>query len=233
MTNAREPASLRFALASGDHVSGMHYPAGGEGRPLGVTLVLAHGAGADQRHRFMVAFARGLAARGSDVVTFNFPYMERRRGAPDPAPKLEACYRDVIGASRELRQLQGPSLVVGGKSMGGRIASQVLAGDGKLAAGVVMLGYPLHPPGRPEQLRTKHLASIRVPTLFVQGTRDAFGTPDELQPFVKGMARATILPIEGGDHSFAVPRGGGTSQEAVYSGIQDAIAVWLRTIIQS
>jgi predicted alpha/beta-hydrolase family hydrolase len=157
--------------------------------------------------------------------------MERRRGAPDPAPKLEACYRDVIGASRELRQLQGPSLVVGGKSMGGRIASQVLAGDGKLAAGVVMLGYPLHPPGRPEQLRALHLPRIRQPMLIVQGSRDAFGTPEELRPALAPLgAAATLYVVEEGDHSFKVPKRGPVTQEEVFERVQDEIVRWIRRL---
>ena len=143
-------------------------------------LILGHGAGAPQLSPFMTHFAKGLAGRGIDVVTFNFVYMDRRRRAPNPAAKLEACYRAVIETTRERVPAARSALFVGGKSMGGRIASQVVAADpdGLGAAGLVFLGYPLHPPGRPEKMRSAHLPSIAAPMLFVQGSRDTFGTPD-------------------------------------------------------
>ena len=193
-----------------------------------VTLLLGHGAGADQMSEFMVRFAEGLAERGIDVVTFNFLYTEEGRRAPDTKGKLEACYRAATAAASKRKK--GNKLAIGGKSLGGRIASQVAAGVEGLS-GLVFLGYPLHPPGKPDQLRADHLAKIRAPLLFVQGSRDPFGTPDELRPITKKFKpQATIYAIEGGDHSFKVPKSSLLSQEEIYSAAQDEIARWLRLI---
>lgn len=193
----------------------------------GVTLMLGHGAGANQTSDFLVSFAEGLAARGIETVTFNFLYMEQGRGAPDPNGKLEACYRAAIEAVS--KKSKGGRLAIGGKSLGGRIASQVAAAGLENLAGLVFLGYPLHPPGNPDKLRSEHLAHIRAPMLFVQGSRDPFGTPDELRPILKRLKSPTsIYAIEGGDHSFKVPKKSGVPQEQVYSAAQDEIARWLR-----
>jgi predicted alpha/beta-hydrolase family hydrolase len=196
----------------------------------GVTLILGHGAGAGQTSDFIEDFAGGLAVRGIEVVTFNFPYSEQGRRIPDPNDRLEACWRAVIKAVR--RQMKPNALAIGGKSMGGRIASQVAAGGIAGLAGLVFLGYPLHPPGRPERLRAEHLADIKVPMLFVQGSRDAFGTPDELRPIVAPLhPAAQVHVVAGGDHSFKVRKGAGASQEDIYRAIQDYIAAWLREVI--
>ena len=198
----------------------------------GVTLILGHGAGAGQTSDFIMSFASGLTARGVDMVTFNFLYREQGRRIPDPNDKLEACYRAVIEAVREQMNSGRDALAIGGKSMGGRIASQVAAaGIGDLA-GLVFLGYPLHPPGRPDRLRAKHLSDIKAPMLFVQGSRDAFGTPDELRPIVTPLEPpADVYPVEGGDHSFKVRKGAGVSQEDIYRAIQDHIAAWLHEVV--
>ena len=149
-----------------------------------MTLILAHGAGAPQRHPFMVAFAHGLSERGLDVLTFNFLYTEQRRKVPDRMPQLAACYRAAIDVARAEIASARERLFIGGKSMGGRAATHVAAEDAALTlAGIVLLGYPLHPPGRPDQLRDAHLPNVGRPMLFVQGTRDTFGTPAELKPF--------------------------------------------------
>ena len=204
------------------------YPASRAER-AGITLILGHGAGAPQSSGFMVGFAEALARRGADTVTFNFPYMEERRRLPDRAETLEACFRDVIDAVRAHGDLETGRLVIGGKSLGGRMASHVAAAGFAGLAGLVFLGYPLHPPGRPEQLRSRHLARIQEPMLFVQGTRDAFGTPEELAPILASLGlRASLHVVEGGDHSFAVPKRGPVSQPEIYAGIQDEIARWLR-----
>lgn len=201
-----------------------------EPRPL-ATLILAHGAGAPQSSAFMVDFARGMARRGCHAVTFNFPYTEQGRRLPDRAPTLEACFRDVIAAIRARADLGGGPLVIGGKSMGGRIASHLAAEGLADLAGLVALGYPLHPPGRPEQLRAEHLARIRQPTLIVQGSRDAFGTPEELRPALAPLgATATLHVVEGGDHSFKVPKRGPMTQEEVFERVQEEIAGWIRRL---
>jgi uncharacterized protein len=173
------------------------------------TLVLAHGAGAPQTHPWMVAMARAITAEHVTVVTFNFLYMEKRRGGPDRTEVLEGTWLSVIEGLRGLGF--GPRPFIGGKSMGGRYATMVAAKDGVHVAGVVALGYPLHPPGKPEQPRIAHLQAVRAPILFVQGSRDTFGTQEEIEPVVRQLPRAKLLLIEGGDHSLATPKKSGVT----------------------
>ncbi|HEY8551518.1 MAG TPA: alpha/beta family hydrolase [Vicinamibacterales bacterium] len=200
--------------------------------PANALIVLAHGAGAGQESPFMVRAAQGLAARGIDAVTFNFPYMERRAKLPNPAPQLERCYRDVIGALETHGWLRSRALFIGGKSMGGRMATHLAADREPLAhplAGVVLLGYPLHPPGRPAQLRAAHLPAIEVPVLVVQGTRDAFGGVDEVRAaFALLGSRVTFHAVEGGDHSFRVTGLAKADQPRVLEDILDAVSAWVR-----
>jgi predicted alpha/beta-hydrolase family hydrolase len=196
-------------------------------------LILAHGAGAGQRSSFMVDFAGALAALGLDVVTFNFPYTEQRRKIPDRAAVLESCYRDVVTAVRRDIESARRLLCIGGKSMGGRIATQIAAADPTLpVAGLVLLGYPLHPPGRPLERRDKHLPAMGRPALFVQGSRDAFGTSDELMRIVERLQpRSTLHVVPQGDHSFKLSRRDPAAQAAVYAAIQQAIVAWVRALI--
>jgi len=220
---------FRVDINEYQNVTANLYPADAKGRG-GITLILGHGAGAGQSSSFMVSFATELAARGIDSVTFNFFYAEHGRRAPDPNDKLEACYRAVIEAVRNHKKLARNRLAIGGKSMGGRIASQVAAGGVGDLAGLVFLGYPLHPPGRPEKLRAKHLSEISAPMLFVQGSRDMFGTPAELRPIVKELSPlATLHVVEGGDHSLKVPKSAGITQTEVYASVQDLIVGWLKS----
>ena len=176
----------------------------------------------------MRLFGGGLASRGLDVVTFNFLYSERGRGGPDPKARLEACYESVIESARRHRKLKSNRMIIGGKSMGGRIASQVAAQGEHHLAGLVFLGYPLHAPGRPEQLRDAHLKDVHAPMLFVQGSRDSFGTPTELRAVIQRLKLpATIYEIEAGDHSFKVLKGVKLGQEQVYETVMDEIVKWL------
>ena len=176
----------------------------------------------------MVGFAEGLARRGLDVLTFNFLYTEEGRRLPDRADALEACYRAAIQAARLYAPFEGNAMFVGGKSMGGRIASHLAANDPTETSGLVLLGYPLHPPGRPSQLRVAHLAKIRVPMLFVQGARDPFGTPDELRPHLDGLAPpVTLHVVENGEHSLAPPKRGPASVDQLCGQIQDVVADWV------
>lgn len=228
-----EPEQLKVSLNERDSVTALLYLAPRKNR-TGTTVLLGHGAGANQSSPFMRLFAGGLAERGLDAMTFNFLYMEQGRRVPDPNPKLEACYRAVIEAALGNKKLGGNRLVAGGKSMGGRIASQVAAEDANDStltrarlAGLVLLGYPLHPPGRPEKMRDAHLKFIRAPMLFIQGSRDAFGQPEELNTVIKrdGL-HATLQVIEGGDHSFKVPKTSPLTQQQVYATTMDQIAAW-------
>lgn len=225
---ALEPIQLSVTVNDTERVTSLLYLASKKQR-TGTTLILGHGAGAGQLHPFMTLFANGLAARGLDVMTFNFLYMEQRRHVPDPKAKLESCYRAVIDAARKHKSLKGNHLGIGGKSMGGRIASQVAAESTEPElSGLVFLGYPLHPPGRPDKLRDAHLKNIKSKMLFVQGTRDSFGTPDELRAIIKrDRLPATLYPIEGGDHSLKVPKSAGVPQQQVYESTMDELAGWL------
>jgi uncharacterized protein len=194
-------------------------------KPFGA-LLLAHGAGAGQMSPFMVRVATGLAERGLSTATFDFAYIAAGRKVPDRAPALESAWRDAMATGRS--RFGGLPLYIGGKSMGGRIASHVAAqaGSGPLA-GLVFLGYPLHPPGRPEQRRDAHLPAIAEPMLFVQGSRDAFGSGTEIRELLRSLQSAELEEIEGGDHSFKVP-GGAARQEPVLSRIMDTVAAWAR-----
>jgi uncharacterized protein len=231
---------LSFSIPTDDESSAIGaalYAAEGSSR-IDALLVLAHGAGAGPFSPFMVAYATALAARGLDVVTFNFGYKARGRTMPDRAPVLEEDFRKAIAGALAHRHLRGARLFIGGKSMGGRIATHLAArteqwpADLPRLSGVVALGYPLAPPGgKRTGDRVTHLQRLAVPTLIVQGTRDAFGGPDEVSRAV-GADGATppieVVSVAGGDHSFAVLKSSGRDQDAVHDEVQDTIASWAR-----
>jgi predicted alpha/beta-hydrolase family hydrolase len=183
-----------------------------------LTIALAHGAGAPMDSSFMNRAAAGLAARGLRVARFEFPYMARRREggkrpAPDREPVLRAAWHDVVA-----RLGGGGRVVVGGKSMGGRIASMIADEVG--ARGLVCFGYPFHPPGQPERLRTAHLAGLRTRALIVQGTRDAFGTREDVAGYDLSSS-IRLHWIEAGDHSFKPPAKSGRTEK---ENVEEAIA---------
>jgi predicted alpha/beta-hydrolase family hydrolase len=194
-------------------------------------LVLAHGAGGGQQSRFMVEAATAFAARGITVATFDFPYMAQGRSVPDKGPVLEARWREAIDEARRHAAFAGLPLFIGGKSMGGRIASQVAAQQVGGIAGLVYLGYPLHPPGKPEQRRDRHLPDIVEPMLFVQGTRDQFGTADEIRELLPRLnPRATLFEVLDGDHSFKVRVSvAGKKPDAVLTEIFDTVTRFIQT----
>lgn len=189
-------------------------------------LLLGHGAGGTRKTPLLLRLAEALAATGRRVVLFNFPYSEARRRIPDKAPLLEATVSACARFARS--ELGAQRLVLGGKSMGGRIASQAVA-QGLAAEGLVFLGYPLHPPGKPETLRDKHLPQVAAPMLFVQGTRDDFARSDLLEATLAKLGdRATLLKIEDGDHSFAVRKKlTGRTAADVEATILRAVLDWL------
>jgi uncharacterized protein len=208
-------------VAALDALGAVTYAAEGDATAV---LVLAHGAGAGQRHPFMTGTAKGLAARGISVVTFDFPYMRARRHVPDKTPVLEAAFREIVDATREWSKTN--DVFIGGKSMGGRMATHLAAQGLEGLRGIVALGYPLHPPGRPDKPRTEHLPSIRVPVLIVQGERDTFGTPDELEPVIVTMkTKVTLHVVVGGDHSLTVR---GTKKDEAFTDVLEVIANWVR-----
>lgn len=201
-----------------------------------VLLVLAHGAGAGQTSAWMVRYAHGLAARGLDIVTFDFPYIQAGRKAPDRAPVLEDAFRAVIADA--VGHLPAPPrrLLIGGKSMGGRMATHLAAQADQWPAsapplhGVVVFGYPLNPPGGPSKAspdRVSHLFRITVPTLIVQGTKDNFGGPDAITAALAGGPASPIRVhgIDGGDHSLALRRKGQSADEEVW----DVVAAFAST----
>ena len=177
-------------------------------------FVLAHGAGASMSHDFMVKTQEALNARGISVLRFNFPYMVRstlsgRKAAPDRLPTLVGAFQDEIQAAA---QEQRP-LLIGGKSMGGRIASLVVdqAAIDQQVRGCICLGYPFHPPGKPLQLRTEHLAGLQTPTLILQGERDSFGRREEVETYTLS-PQVQLRWIPSGDHSFKPTRSSGLSE---------------------
>lgn len=191
----------------------------------GTTLILAHGAGQDMRSGFMDAVAEGLAGAGLRVVRFRFPYMAAiaeggPKRPPDREAVLRAAFEQIIDAV--LQEGSGPArLLIGGKSLGGRMAS--LIADARGVAGLVCLGYPFHPPGRPERTRTAHLAAMRTPALICQGTRDPFGTPAEVASYALSPA-IRLAWIEDGEHSFRPGRRSGRTWEQNLREAVEAVA---------
>jgi hypothetical protein len=188
-------------------------------------VALGHGAGGTRRQPALVFLAEALASSGRCALLFNFPYSEAGRGRPDAPAVLESVVEAVADHAR--RGLGAQRLVLGGRSMGGRIASQAVA-KGLLADGLVFLAYPLHPPGKPGQLRDAHLPAIAAPMLFVQGTRDDFARPDLLEGVLRRLGeRATLHRVEDGDHSFKVRKSAGRSAEEVTLEVHRTVLFWL------
>ena len=188
-------------------------------------LILAHGAGAGQKSPWMVKAAQALAERGISCATFDFPYITAGRKTPDRAPILEDHWRKVLADARP--ELGDLPVFIGGKSMGGRIASQVAAQGVPGIAGLLFLGYPLHPPGKPQERRDAHLPAIKERMLFVQGSKDAFGTSEEIRALLPKLQRATLHEIAGGDHSFKVSGRGAPKPDVMLDGILDVVRAWI------
>lgn len=217
----KAPSIVPLVVPGDPHVSAaLHVPRD----PSGVALALAPGAGTTMENPFLVAVADGLAARGHAVMRFNFAYHEAGSRRPDPKKKLIATYR---AAADLLRARGGDRLVIGGKSMGGRMAT-MLAAEGYACDGLVLLGYPLHPAGKPDQLRDEHLPRVTPPMLFVQGTRDALCDLALLRPVLDRVGpRATLMEIQGADHGFEVRKRDGRTPESVLQEIISGVAAFL------
>jgi uncharacterized protein len=190
-------ADIEIAAAGGP-LPGLWTPSAGPG----CLVALAHGAGSGMRAPFLEGFAAEMATLGHPSLRFEFPYMAAGRRAPDRAPVLVAAWQAAFAEAG--RRAGGRPVAAAGKSMGGRMASMAAA-EGMPAAALVFLGYPLHPPGRPEKLRDGHLGSVAAPMLFLQGTRDTFAQPDLLHAVVGRLgARAELLEVADADHSFKI-----------------------------
>ena len=193
-----------------------------EGEGNGWLLIYAPGAGSSLRDRFGAFLAQELAPRGITVWRFQFPYMREGKRRPDRPAVLEAAWSMVIENARSA----GKRLVVGGRSMGGRIASQVVAGGVGVDA-VALFAYPLHPPGNPSKARVAHLGDIGAPTLFCSGTRDDFGTPDELTTAAQDVRDHTVHLLDGADHSFKTLKASGKTEGEVWREALDTFTGWL------
>ncbi|MGH8610548.1 MAG: alpha/beta hydrolase family protein [Gammaproteobacteria bacterium] len=190
-------------------------------------LILAHGAGNDMHQPMLSHVHQALADGGILTVKFNFPYKEAGRKAPDPPPRLKKTFKAVIERVASDTELNLSLLFLGGKSMGGRIASELVA-SGQLAAGLTFLGYPLHPAGHPDRLRVAHLERIPCPMLFIQGSRDPLCNLAKLeQTLARLQDRATLHVIQGGGHSFELPKRSGRSEREVWEEVVDVIASWI------
>jgi uncharacterized protein len=195
--------------------------------------VFAHGAGAGMRHPFMAAVAAGLAARGVATLRYQFPYMERGSKRPDPPHIAHAAVRAAVAAAR--RALPGVPLIAGGKSFGGRMTSQAQAREPLPdVRGLAFLGFPLHPAGKPARERGEHLFAIRIPMLFLQGTRDTLAMLDQIEPVCAALgAGATLRLFADADHSFHVPARSGRKDAQVLDEVLDTLVAWIGQVLKA
>lgn len=217
----RAGAEWRVAVG-GDETTAVYEPAGADARTV---FVCAHGAGGNMTDRGMLRVTRALRERGLPIVRFNFFYTAKRSSRPDPMAVLKQCFAAVVDRVRA--ELGPHRLIIGGRSMGGRAAS-MMAADGFDCAGLLLLAYPLHPAGRPDQLRDAHLPAIRVPVLCLNGTRDALCTRELMEKALQRVtAPWTMRWLEGADHSFHVLKRSGRTDEDVMKEIADATEAWV------
>lgn len=221
--SGRAPAEWRVRVGDGE-TTAIFEPAM-TANPTAL-FVCAHGAGGNMSDKGMLQVASLLRGRGMDVVRFNFLYKEKRSSRPDPMPLLKQCTEAVVAHAREA--LRPARLIIGGRSMGGRAAS-MLAADGFSCNGLLLLAYPLHPAGKPEQLRDAHLPAIAIPTLCINGTRDALCRPD-LMEAVLARVRPTFQMhwLEGADHSFHVLKSSGRTDAEVLGEVGEVSDAWVR-----
>jgi uncharacterized protein len=214
---------LSFAVGDVSVSALLEAPPNGE-----ALLVLAHGAGAGMTHPFMAAMAGGLAERAIATLRYQFPYMERGSKRPDPPQLAQAAVRAAVAAAAQV-QPELP-LFAGGKSFGGRMSSQAQAKTPLNGVrGLVFVGFPLHPAGKPSQERAKHLAEVKIPMLFLQGTRDALAELTLLEPVCKSLGkRATLELFADADHSFHVPAKSGRKDAEVFAELLDVTAAWIK-----
>ncbi len=228
VTGGRDAAAaLTFAVGPERRVSGLLVlPAGAH-----ALYVLAHGAGAGMAHPFLAAMAATLAERGIATLRYQFPYMEAGSRRPDSPAIAHAAVRAAVAEGA--RRAPGVPLIAGGKSFGGRMTSQAQALEPLAGvAGLAFLGFPLHPPGKPGDERGNHLADVRVPMLFLQGTRDEFADLGLIEPLCRRLGdRATLHLVEAANHSFKVPAKSGRKDADVRAELADALATWVGEIL--
>ena len=218
-----------ISLGTTEGVSGVLCAPEGYSAKEGTGVIVAHGAGNDMEHPLIVTLSRGLAEGGYLTLRFNFPYREEGRRAPDAQDTLVLTWQSVYHFLKGHSVYGSDTMVAIGKSMGGRVASQMVA-EGLLPADrLVFLGYPLHPPKRKEKMRDAHLYHIRIPMLFFVGTRDPLCDPTRLRSVLSRLkAPADLKTLEGGNHSFRVPKSAGIEQQHVYDLILHETLEWLR-----
>ena len=195
-----------------------------EGPAESITVVLGHGAGGHMDHKTVVRFASLVSSLGCTVVRFNFEYRVRGKGMPDRIPKLIATYAAVLEFVRT--ELKPSVLIIGGHSMGGRVAS-MLEAESSRAQGLLLFGYPLHPPGSPDKLRSSHLPQIQVPVLQLSGTNDEFCTPELMEAAVHGLKNWELRWVNSADHGLTVRRSSGRTNAEVDQEISDSIKAWV------
>lgn len=219
-----EIGRAEWRIAVGKEETGAVFEPARAASDTGVVFVCAHGAGGSMHDRGITQTAETLRRNGIGVVRFNFLYKGRKSGRPDPMPRLKECVAAVV--SRARAELAPKTLVIGGRSMGGRAAS-MLAAEGFSCDGLLLLAYPLHPPGQPEKLRDAHLSAIKCPVLCINGTRDAFCTPALMETAIKTVATDWEMRwIESADHSFHVPKSFGRNDAEVLDEIGNTARAW-------
>ncbi len=201
-----------------------HTPGNGTG------VVLAHGAGNDMHNPLLTAIAEGLSEKGFPTLRFNFPYRERGGKSPDAYGVLTEAWRAAISFFSRHERAAPQAVIASGKSLGGRIASQMAAEDGLNADALIFFGYPLHAPGKKNRLKDEHLYAIRMPMLFFAGTRDTLCDVPSLERVVQKLTDAELCVVDGGDHSFNVPASLHTQKREVYAGIVVKTAAWLKKL---
>lgn len=222
---------VSIPIDKGESVSGILSMPEGRSKKSRTGIIIAHGAGGDMNSPLIVYFAEGLSTSGYTSLRFNFLYKEKGRKAPDHAKKLNLVWGKVYQYLMEDAGIQIDRILVAGKSMGGRVASQLVS-DGSLgAAGIFLLGYPLHPPGKKDKLRDAHLYDINVPMLFFAGTRDTLCDLDLMNRVYKKLTGdARLQVIEGGDHSFKFLKSANVDEGVVYKGMLEKAIEWLDEI---
>jgi uncharacterized protein len=223
-TSTAEPITL--AVSAGQSVSGLVLaPAEPQS-----CFVFAHGAGAGMTHAFMAAFSVGLAERGVATFRYQFPSMERGSKRPDPPGVAHAAVRAAVAAARQ--RFEGLPLIAGGKSFGARMTSQAQAADPLPGvAGLAFVGFPLHPAGKPSQQRAEHLGGVKIPMLFLQGTRDELAELTLLEPVVEGLRPLSTLALfDDADHAFHVRVRSGRTDAQVMAAMLDAFVEWTRSL---